>query len=41
MVIELGWVLSSCIRKVGGKTGEVTLLEVIRKVGDRGQGALR
>ena len=28
--------LSSCIRKVGGKTGEVTLLDVIRKVGDRG-----
>ena len=38
MVIELGWVVSSCIRKVGGKTGEVTLLDVIRKVGDRGQG---
>ena len=39
MVIELGWVVvtvSSCIRKVGGKTGEVTLLDVIRKVGDRG-----
>ena len=29
--------MSSCIRKVGGKTGEtVTLLDVIRKVGDRG-----
>ena len=42
VVIELGWVVvSSCIRKVGGKTGEVTLLDVIRKVGDRGQGALR